>query len=132
MALTALTSLVSLTSWSPRTMAVTSRPSPVTKKAALAVRSGPTPRNAASDAIVVVPGVATSSSGRASSARDRACGIDRDLPVRGVAARVAQDEDVLAGRVEDHELVGQAAAHHPDVGRRPRSSSSPSRSKIRT
>ena len=44
-------------------MAVTSRPSPVTKKAALAVRSGPIPRNAASVAIVVVPGVATSSSG---------------------------------------------------------------------
>ncbi len=67
-ALTALTSLVSLTSWSPRTMAVTSRPSPVTKNAALAVRSAPMPRNAASDAIVVVPGVATSSSGSASSA----------------------------------------------------------------
>ncbi len=37
------------------------------KNAALAVRSAPTPRNAASDAIVVVPGVATSSSGRAAS-----------------------------------------------------------------
>ena len=41
---------------------------------------------------------------------------DRDLPVRGVAARLAQDEDVLAGRVQDHELVRQAAAHHADVG----------------
>ena len=39
------------------------RPSPATKNAALAVRSAPTPRNAASVAIVVVPGVATSSSG---------------------------------------------------------------------
>ena len=68
MALTALPSLVSLTSWSPRTMAVMSRPSPVLKNAAFAVRSGPIPRNAASVAMVVVPGVATSSSGSASSA----------------------------------------------------------------
>ena len=42
-------------------------------------------------------------------------GHDRDLAVRGVVARLAQDEDVLAGRVEDHELVGLAAAHDPDV-----------------
>ena len=43
-------------------------------------------------------------------------GHHRDLAVRGVVARLAQDEDVLAGRVEDHELVGLAAAHDPDVG----------------
>ncbi len=39
------------------------RPSPVMKNAALAVRSGPTSRNRASVAIVVVPGVAISSIG---------------------------------------------------------------------
>ena len=42
---------------------------------------------------------------------------DRDLAVRRVVARLAQHEDVLAGRVEHHEFVGLAAAHHPDVGR---------------
>ena len=115
-AATALTSFVSLTSWSPRTMAVMRRPSPVVKNAALAVRSAPTPRNAARDAIVVVPGVSTSSSGSGSSAGPACSRDDRDLAVRGVVARFAQDQDVLAGRVEDHELVGQAAAHHPDVG----------------
>ena len=114
--LVALTSLVSLTSWSPRTMAVSSRPSPATKNAALAVRAASIPRNAASDAMVVVPGVATSSSGSASSAAGSGCGTIGDLAVRGVAARLAQDEDVLAGGVEDHELVGQGPAHHADVG----------------
>jgi hypothetical protein len=74
-AATALTSLVSLTSWSPRTMAVTSRPSPATKNAALAVRSGPTRRYPASAAIVVVPGVATSSRGSASSGAGSALGM---------------------------------------------------------
>ena len=98
-------------------MAVTSRPSPVTKKAALAVRSGPIPRYAASVAMVVVPGVATSSIGRAASSWRRRLRHDRDLAVGRVAARLAQDEDVLTGRVEDHEFVGQAAAHDPDVGR---------------
>ena len=38
------------------------------KKAAFAVRSRPTPRNSASDAIVSVPGVSTSSTGSSSSA----------------------------------------------------------------
>ena len=114
---TAFASFVSLTSWSPRTIAVTSRPSPATKKAAFAVRSSPIPRNAASVAIVVVPGVATSSRGSGSSAAGSGRGRPRDLAVRRVAARVAQDEDVLAGRVEDHELVGLAAAHDPDVAR---------------
>ena len=38
-----------------------------------------------------------------------------DLPVRRVMAGFAQDEDVLAGGVQDHELVGLAAAHDPDV-----------------
>jgi hypothetical protein len=68
MAFTAFDSFVSLTSKSPRTMAVSMRPSPVTKKIALAVRSSPTPRNEASAAMVGVSGVATSSSGRSSSA----------------------------------------------------------------
>ena len=82
----------------------------------MAVRSGPTPRNAARVAIVVVPGVATSSSGqRLLAAGHVGLGHDRDLAVRGVVARLAQHEDVLAGRVEDHELVGLAAAHDPDV-----------------
>ena len=49
-------------------MAVISRPSPSTKKVAFAVSSGLIPRNAARSAIVVVPGVATSSSGRGSVA----------------------------------------------------------------
>ncbi len=44
-------------------------------------------------------------------------GRPRDLAVCRVPARVAQDEDVLAGGVEDHELVGLAAAHDPDVAR---------------
>ena len=44
-------------------------------------------------------------------------GRPRDLAVRRVAARVAQDEDVLARRVEDHELVGLASAHDPGVAR---------------
>ena len=43
-AFTAFASFVSLTSKSPRTMAVTRRPSPVTKKAAFAVREVGTPR----------------------------------------------------------------------------------------
>ena len=66
--------------------------------------------------MVVVPGVSISSSGAASSGGRIGLGDDRDLAIGGVAARLAQDEDVLAGGVEDHELVGQAAAHHPDVG----------------
>ena len=53
---------------SPRTIAVTSRPSSVMKNVALAVRSALTPRNAARSAIVAVPGVSTSSSGSGSSA----------------------------------------------------------------
>jgi hypothetical protein len=43
-------------------------------------------------------------------------GHGRDLAVGGVAARVAQDQDVLAGRVEEHEFVGLGPAHDPDVG----------------
>ena len=45
-----------------------SRPSPSTKKVAFAVSSALIPRNAARSAIVAVPGVATSSSGRGSPA----------------------------------------------------------------
>ncbi len=66
-AFTALPSFVSLTSKSPRTMAVTSRPSPATKKAALAVREVGTSRRAARAAMVSVPGVSTSSTGIGSS-----------------------------------------------------------------
>ncbi len=62
-ALTALTSFVSLTSWSPRTIATTKRPSPVMKNAALAVRVRGMSRNAARASIVVAPGVSTSSIG---------------------------------------------------------------------
>ena len=40
----------------------------------------------------------------------------RDLLVRRVAAVLAEDQRVLAGRVQEHELVRLAAAHHPDVG----------------
>ena len=98
-------------------MAVTSRPSPVTKKAALAVRSGADAEECSERR-----------DGRRAGRRDLlerqrllvgrlGLGHDRDLPVGRVAARLAQDEDVLAGRVEDHELVGLAAAHDPDVGR---------------
>ena len=49
-------------------MAVISRPSPVTKKVALAVRSVPTPSSAAREAMVSASGVATSSVGSSSSA----------------------------------------------------------------
>ena len=42
-------------------------------------------------------------------------GDGRDLAVRGVAARLAQDQHVLAGGVEEHELVGLRSAHDPDV-----------------
>ena len=62
----------------------------------------------------------TSSRGSGSSPVAVGLRDDRDLAVGGVAARLAQDQDVLAGRVEHHELVGAGAAHHPDVGRRPR------------
>ena len=41
----------------------------------------------------------------------------RHLPVRREAARLAEDEDVLAGGIEDHELVGKRAAHHAHVRR---------------
>jgi hypothetical protein len=41
----------------------------------------------------------------------------RHLPVRRVAAGLAEDEDVLPGRVQHHELVGLGAAHDPDVAR---------------
>ena len=85
------------------------------KNAALAVRDVGTSRSAASDAIVSVPGVATSSTGSGSSASG-ADADPRDLLVGRVAARVAQDERVLAVLVEDHELVGARAAHDPDVG----------------
>ncbi len=71
----AFASFVSLTSKSPRTMAVTRRPSPVVKKAALAVRSGPISRNAARSAIVAVPGVATSSVAIGSSAGGSGLGM---------------------------------------------------------
>ena len=67
--------------------------------------------------MVVVPGVATSSRGSGCLVGRLGLGHDRDLPVGRVAARLAQHQDVLAGRVEDHELVGLAAAHDPDVGR---------------
>ena len=67
-ALIALTSLVSLTSSSPRTIATTKRPSPVMKKAALAVRLVGTSRKAARLSMVVAPGVSTSSTARRSSA----------------------------------------------------------------
>ena len=40
---------------------------------------------------------------------------DRDLLVVGEIAVVAQDEGVLAEVVDDHELMGAAAAHDPDV-----------------
>ena len=38
-----------------------------------------------------------------------------DLLVCRVVTTLAQNERVLAPIVEDHELVGEAAAHHPDV-----------------
>ena len=84
---TALTSFVSLTSWSPRTIAVTRRPSPVTKNAALAVRLSGMSRKRASVAIVVVPGVATSSIGSGRPRERIRLRHDRDLPVGRVAAR---------------------------------------------
>jgi hypothetical protein len=64
----ALTSLVSLSSKSPRTIATTKRPSPVTMNTAFAVFEVGMPRNWASASIVVVSGVWTSSIGSSSSA----------------------------------------------------------------
>ena len=63
-ALTALTSLVSLTSWSPRTMATTKLARRRSRRT-WPSRSGSsgTPRNAASAAMVLASGVATSSTG---------------------------------------------------------------------
>ncbi len=74
-------------------------------------------RNAARLAMVVVPGVATSSRAKGRLVVSRRAGDPGDLAVGRVAACLAQHEDVLAGRVEDHELVRLAATHDPDVAR---------------
>ena len=66
---------------------------------------------------MVAPGVSTSSTGSASSAAGSWRRRRRDLAIGGVAARLADDQHVLARGVEDHELVGERAAHHPHVRR---------------
>jgi hypothetical protein len=83
------------------------RPSPVTKNPAFAVRSGPTSRNGRLD---LLDWQWLLAGGR--RVLDR-----RYLPVCGIAARLAQDEHVLTGGVQDHELVGLAPAHDPNVAR---------------
>ena len=65
--------------------------------------------------MVSASGVATSSVGSGSSAAGSAHSDARDLLVRRVVAGIAQDQGVLAVLVEDHELVGQGAAHDPDI-----------------
>ena len=116
---------------SPRTIAVMRRPSPSTKNAAFAVSSGLIPRKAARLAIVVVPGVATSSRGSGVAIGGSETRTFATWRLAAIAARLAQHEDVLADGVEDHELVGLAAAHHPDVGGDGDRLAGPRRSKIR-
>ena len=99
--LTALASLVSLTSSSPRTMAETRRPSSATKKIGLgSLGCVGCPRNAASVGDRrACPASRPLPSAEAPRRRGSGRAHVRDLLVRRVAALVAEDERVLAGRV---------------------------------
>ena len=105
---------MSLIWWSPRTTTSTRpRPSAITGKAFSSAPSG-SPSLPATSAIVVRPGVGTSS-GAASGAGSStgAASALAHLDVGGVAGR--QRDVVLARGARRHVLVGADAAHHPDV-----------------
>ena len=96
-------------------MAVTSRPSPVVKKAALAVRDASIAEERGERRDRGRPGRGHLLERECLLGRRVGLGHDRDLAVGGVAAGWTQDQDILPGRVEDHEFVGLRSAHDPDI-----------------
>ena len=120
----AASSFASSSRSSPRTSASTTVPSSFVYGIAFDVAASSMSSSCASASIVVVSGVSISSGAverlrEGRRARDRA----RDLDVGRVVAVLARDERVLAGARRREVVERLAAAHHPRLGLRRRTSS---------